>query len=280
MLVRSCRIAITRGLLLRRPPTACRVVRVQPLVPATAHCARFLHVLCRDGASAPSFAARMPPAFGSAVQRRSMFIQTQPTPNPSSLKFLPGCPVLDEESGHSSMDIPPGSEAAQRSGLARKLLALDGCVRVFFAHDFISVTKDDESDWEEMKPHVFATIMDFFASGEPVVSDMAVADANAITDDDNEIVALIKELLETRIRPSVQEDGGDILFQGFDEDSGLVYLQLAGSCAGCPSSSVTLKSGVENMLMHYIPEVEGVVQVEDEDTTMEQPRAMSWKTMD
>jgi Fe-S cluster biogenesis protein NfuA len=253
---------------------------VQPLVPATAHCARFLHVLSRDGASAPSFAARMPPAFGSAVQRRSMFIQTQPTPNPSSLKFLPGCPVLDEESGHSSMDIPPGSEAAQRSGLARKLLALDGCVRVFFAHDFISVTKDDASDWEEMKPHVFATIMDFFASGEPVVSDMAVADANAITDDDNEIVALIKELLETRIRPSVQEDGGDILFQGFDEDSGLVYLQLAGSCAGCPSSSVTLKSGVENMLMHYIPEVEGVVQVEDEDTTMEQPRAMSWKTMD
>ena len=216
------------------------------------------------------------------IQKRSMFIQTQPTPNPSSLKFLPGCPVLDEESGHTSMDITPGSEAAMSSGLARKLLALDGCVRVFFARDFISVTKDDESDWENMKPHVFATIMDFFASGEPIMSDTPIVDANAVTDDDNEVVALIKELLETRIRPSVQEDGGDILFHGFDEDSGLVYLQLAGSCAGCPSSSVTLKSGVENMLMHYIPEVEGVVQVDDEDTgtAKEQPRAMSWKTLD
>ena len=112
---------------------------------------------------------------------------------------------------------------------------------------------------------------------------MPTVDSNAVTDDDDEVVALIKELLETRIRPSVQEDGGDILFHGFDEDSGLVYLQLAGSCAGCPSSSVTLKSGVENMLMHYIPEVEGVVQVDDEDTVdvaKEQPRAMSWKTLD
>merc|ERR1712086_394907 len=135
------------------------------------------------------------------------------------------------------------------------------------------------------KPHVFGTIMDFFAEGIPAISAASDNESNAgndtmITDDDDEVVAMIKELLETRIRPAVQEDGGDIFYHGFNEDSGIVSLQLAGSCAGCPSSSVTLKSGVENILMHYIPEVEGVVQVEDEDTTMEQPRAMSWKTMD
>ena len=197
---------------------------------------------------------------------RNMFIQTQPTPNPDSLKFLPGCEVLGDEFGMVSMDFTAGSENSARSELARKLLAIKSVTRVFFAHDFISITKDDATPWEELKPHVFACIMDFFGTGKPIIeaaSEEGAIDPNAVTDDDDEIVVLIKELLETRIRPAVQEDGGDILFHRFEPDTGLVLLQLAGSCAGCPSSSVTLKSGVENMLMHYIPEVEGVVAVDE-----------------
>ena len=121
-------------------------------------------------------------------------------------------------------------------------------------------------EWEQMKPQIFATIMDFYADGQPAILEVSdLPQDTLILDSDDEVVAMIKELLETRIRPAVQEDGGDIFYHGFDEESGLVSLQLAGSCAGCPSSSVTLKNGVENMLMHYIPEVRGIMQLEDED---------------
>jgi len=195
-----------------------------------------------------------------------MFIQTQPTPNPESLKFLPGRAVLEDKWGQTSIDFTPDSDATRSSALARELLAIKGCNRVFFAREFISVTKEEGFEWDNIKPHVFAVIMDFFASGRPVISEGTAeppVDPNAVLEDDDEVVALIKELLEQRIRPAVQEDGGDILFHTFDTETGLVHLQLAGSCAGCPSSSVTLKSGVENMLMHYIPEVEGVVSVDE-----------------
>ena len=138
---------------------------------------------------------------------------------------------------------------------------------VFLGKDFITVTKSKGMVWQGLKPDVFSTIMDFYAEGLEAVragADVGASDT-AIHDDDDEVVALVKELLETRIRPAVQEDGGDIFYVRFDEDTGIVWLRLAGSCSGCPSSSVTLKNGVENMLMHYIPEVTGVQAVEEEE---------------
>lgn len=173
--------------------------------------------------------------------------------------------MLEPEHG-SSIDFALGSDV-RNSPLAKNLFEVDGCIRVFFGSEFISVTKSDEAEWDHMKPHIFATIMDFYAEGKPAIleaSELRGSDTT-ITDDDDEVVAMIKELLETRIRPAVQEDGGDIFYHGFNESSGIVSLQLAGSCAGCPSSSVTLKNGVENMLMHYIPEVKGILQLLDED---------------
>jgi len=135
---------------------------------------------------------------------------------------------------------------------------------VFFGADFVTVTKSEAFDWEMLKPEVFAKIMDFYASGEAVVKEEngeveEADDPNRILDTDSETVAMIKELLETRIKPAVAEDGGDIAFKKFDEQDGLVYVELRGACDGCPSSTVTLKSGIENMLMHYVPEVKGVV---------------------
>lgn len=142
-----------------------------------------------------------------------------------------------------------------------------GTIRVFFGSDFITVTKSDEISWDLLKPQVFAAIMDFYASGQPLILDSATAASmdTAIQEDDSEIVAMIKELLETRIRPAVQDDGGDIEYVGFDPETGVVKLRMQGACSGCPSSSVTLKSGIENMLMHYVPEVKSVEQELDED---------------
>ena len=202
-------------------------------------------------------------------QRRTLFISTENTPNPNGLKFVPaGKDVLPPEFG-SSMDFRTLAQA-QSSPLARKLFAKSGVKGVFYGSDFITVTKDDETPWETLKLDVFSVIMDFYAEGAPIMSEDAeeVEDNLLIKDDDSEIVAMIKELLETRIRPAVQEDGGDILYRGFDEGTGLVALQMAGSCADCPSSTVTLRHGVENMLMHYIPEVKGVHQIDptDEET--------------
>jgi Fe-S cluster biogenesis protein NfuA len=207
------------------------------------------------------------PAGAHAQTVRTMFIQTSSTPNPNGLKFIPGKDVLPADgSCGTALDFRTVAQA-QASPLARKLFSVEHVEGVFLAPDFITVTKAEDSYWDTVKLDVFAAIMDFYATGKPVVTPEGAdglsigQDSNAITDDDDEVVALVKELLETRIRPAVMEDGGDIFFVEFNEATGIVHLQLAGSCAGCPSSSVTLKNGVENMLMHYIPEVKGVAEV-------------------
>ncbi|XP_064455863.1 NFU1 iron-sulfur cluster scaffold homolog, mitochondrial-like [Ornithodoros turicata] len=189
-----------------------------------------------------------------------MFVQTQDTPNPNCLKFLPGVPVLEK----GTADFPTIS-AAKGSPLAKHLFRVEGVKAVFFGSDFITVTKDDdEREWKVLKPQIFATIMDFFSSGLPVISEGAepVAPDTQPQEGDSETVLMIKEILETRIRPTVQEDGGDIVYMGFDD--GVVKLKLQGSCTGCPSSTVTLKAGIQNMLQFYVPEVKSVEQVIDE----------------
>ncbi|DAZ92582.1 TPA: hypothetical protein N0F65_012812 [Lagenidium giganteum] len=230
------------------------------------HATRALHANAAASSSRGAAAllrARQP--FGSRFGAvRTMFIQTEATPNPQSLKFLPGKEVLDERFT-TGVDFTPGSDEVRRSSLAKKLFQIEGITRVFFGKDFISVTKHEDEDWDALRAEIFSTIMDFYASGEVIMSDEPIITDTTILPDDDEVVAMIKELLETRIRPSVQEDGGDIFYKGFNEETGIVQLQLAGSCAGCPSSSVTLKNGVENMLKHYIPEVRGIEEVEDEE---------------
>ncbi|XP_011102301.1 nifU-like protein 4, mitochondrial [Sesamum indicum] len=201
-------------------------------------------------------------------QRRSMFIQTQSTPNPASLMFYPGKPLMDT----GSADFP-NARAAMSSPLAKNLFGIDGITRVFFGTDFVTVTKSEDSSWDFLKPEIFAAIMDFYSSEQPLFLDSNTAASmdTAIHEDDSETVAMIKELLETRIRPAVQDDGGDIGFVRFDPDAGIVKLRMQGACSGCPSSSVTLKSGIENMLMHYVPEVKGVEQeldAEDGDAAL------------
>ncbi|XP_031109450.1 nifU-like protein 4, mitochondrial [Ipomoea triloba] len=200
-------------------------------------------------------------------QRRTMFIQTQSTPNPLSLMFYPGKPVMET----GSADFP-NARSAMNSPLAKALFGIDGITRVFFGSDFVTVTKSDDASWDLLKPEIFAAIMDFFSSGKPLFLDSNTAASmdTAIQEDDSETVAMIKELLETRIRPAVQDDGGDIEYRGFDAETGIVKLRMQGACSGCPSSSVTLKSGIENMLMHYVPEVKGVEQefYEDEDPSL------------
>jgi Fe-S cluster biogenesis protein NfuA len=175
-----------------------------------------------------------------------MFIQTEETPNPATLKFIPGRIVMPE----GTADFR-NSELAERSPLARALFALGNVDGVFLGSDFITVTKTGDSEWFTVKPAVLAAIMDHYTSGLPVIESEAPAAAPA--GEDSEIVVQIKEILETRVRPAVAEDGGDIVFDSFEE--GVVYLQMQGSCAGCPSSTATLKAGIENMLRYYIPEV-------------------------
>lgn len=197
------------------------------------------------------------------VCRRSLFIQTQSTPNPNSLKFIPGKPVLPAEGSSIQFD---SVRSSQRSPLARELFRIAGVERVFFSSDFISVTVADDADWSIVKPDVFSAVSDFYSSGNPILSDDLAVVPNADTlvhEDDDEVVATVKELIETRIRPAVQEDGGDVVFKGITE-KGIVQLEMQGSCRGCPSSAVTLKNGIENMLMHYVPEVSGVEEWKDE----------------
>ncbi|NWV26528.1 NFU1 protein, partial [Origma solitaria] len=194
---------------------------------------------------------------------RGMFIQTQDTPNPNSLKFIPGREVLESRTMEFSTPA-----AAYCSPLARQLFRIEGVKSVFFGPDFITVTKDSEDlDWNLLKPDIYATIMDFFASGLPVVTDEAPRTDTAASEEDDEVVLMIKELLDTRIRPTVQEDGGDVIYKGFED--GIVQLKLQGSCTSCPSSIITLKNGIQNMLQFYIPEVEGVEQVVDDDDDVE-----------
>lgn len=188
-----------------------------------------------------------------------MFIETEGTPNPATLKFLPGRSVA----GGSTADFP-SAELAAASPLAESLFALPGVARVFLGGDFITVTKSDEADWAGLRTQVLGAIMEHFVAGRPVLLvDEAAAEAAEPEDfapEDSGIVEQIKELLDTRVRPAVAGDGGDIIFRGFRE--GIVYLRMQGSCSGCPSSTATLKYGIENMLRHYVPEVVAVQPAE------------------
>ncbi|GAB0098749.1 NFU1 iron-sulfur cluster scaffold homolog, mitochondrial [Sergentomyia squamirostris] len=188
---------------------------------------------------------------------RGMFIQTQETPNPDSLKFLPGRDVLG---AGNTMDFPTMSTASG-SPLAKLLFRIEGVKSVFFGADFITISKAEEAEWGILKAELFAVIMDFFSSGLPILSGATPNSGTQINEDDSETVMMIKELLDTRIRPTVQEDGGDIIFMGYQD--GVVQLKMQGSCSSCPSSIVTLKNGVQNMLQFYIPEVVSVEQVSE-----------------
>ena len=179
-----------------------------------------------------------------------MFIQTQDTPNPATLKFIPGVPVMS--SGTADY---PAANSATNSPLARRLFQVDGVRGVFLGGDFVAVTKEESLDWFALKPSILAGIMEHYASGMPVVeADESAGEAS--DEDDDEVVKQIKQLLDTRVRPAVAMDGGDIVFRGFDD--GIVTLQMRGACQGCPSSTATLKMGIENMLRHYIPDVREV----------------------
>ncbi len=180
-----------------------------------------------------------------------MFIQTEATPNPATLKFLPGRPVL----GRGSIHYASAAEAVS-SPLAERLFAVPGVVGVFLGDDFVTVTKGSDEEWSILKSIVMAALMDHFLSGLPVLHDLDTAEQaedEDFAEEDAGIVQQIKELLDLRVRPAVAQDGGDIVFQGFDK--GVVYLKMRGSCAGCPSSTATLKMGIENMLKHYVPEI-------------------------
>jgi Fe-S cluster biogenesis protein NfuA len=178
-----------------------------------------------------------------------MFIQTESTPNPATLKFLPGQTVLDL----GTADFP-SAEAAAKSPLARRIFAAGGVTGVFFGTDFVTVTKAEDMDWQHIKPAILGAIMEHYQSGAAVIEGEQAASGHAEhTGEDGDIVRQIKELLDTRVRPAVAQDGGDITFHGFER--GVVYLHMQGACAGCPSSTLTLKMGIENLLRHYIPEV-------------------------
>ena len=183
-----------------------------------------------------------------------MFIETEGTPNPATLKYLPGRDVL----GAGSADFAT-VEAASRSPLASRLFALPGVTRVFLGGDFIAVTKAAEADWPALKPQVLGAIVEHFLSGQPALEGEAAATDEDVLPEDAEVVAQIKELLDTRVRPAVAGDGGDIVFRGYRD--GIVRLHMQGACSGCPSSTATLKHGIENMLRHYVPEVVAVEQV-------------------
>lgn len=182
-----------------------------------------------------------------------MFIQTEVTPNPATVKFLPGQTVLVK----GSADFQDPTDTA-RSPLAQRLFSLQGVKGVFLGQDFVSVSKADDTDWSMLKPMVLAALMEHFSTGQPVLLQI---EGDCVPDEeDDEIVVQIKELIETRVRPAVMMDGGDIVFDAFED--GIVYLRMMGACSGCPSSTATLKSGIENMLKHFVPEVVEVRPVE------------------
>ena len=176
-----------------------------------------------------------------------MFIQTEDTPNPNTLKFVPGLTIM--EKGTADFN---SADKAIKSNLASLIFKIDGITRVFFGNDFISVTKNDNLEWDVLKPSILTSIMDHFSSGKPIL-ESSIESSNEISDDDSETIKQIKQLIDQRVRPAVAMDGGDISFCSYEE--GIVTLQMKGACAGCPSSTATLKMGIENMLKHYIPEV-------------------------
>lgn len=178
-----------------------------------------------------------------------MFIQTEATPNPATLKFLPGTQVMGSAGTANFVD----TASAADSPLALRLFEIDGVDGVFLGSDFVTVTKGDAAGWDVVKPRVLAAVMDHFTQGHAVMTTAAATDSG---EGDSETVKQIKELIETRVRPAVAQDGGDIVFRSFED--GVVYLHMQGACAGCPSSTATLKNGIENMLRHYVPEVQEV----------------------
>ena len=177
-----------------------------------------------------------------------MFIQTQETPNPATLKFLPGQPVM-----HAGVWECKSTDEAMASPLAERLMGVHGVQGVFFGADFISVTKNDSEDWDMLKPRIMMQIMDHYMAGLALFHEAMAPEGAEQGAGDDEITSQIRELIETRVRPMVAQDGGDIVFERFEQ--GVVYLHMRGACSGCPSATVTLKSGIENMLRHYIPEV-------------------------
>ena len=192
-----------------------------------------------------------------------MFIQTEQTPNPATLKFLPGCEVMVSGSAEFNTE----DDAEKQSPLAHKLFLISGVCGVFLSQNFISVTKQDDVEWRDLKPSILDVVMEHFTTGQPVMFEEAGQDApkethgnHEISDLDSEIVKQIKELLDSHIRPAVARDGGDVLFHDYQD--GVVYVHMQGACAGCPSSTMTLKSGVQNLLQHFIPEIVDVRQVE------------------
>ena len=233
LLLQRCRILPLAG---RRRPLST-AARRQPAV-----------LRWHQRPQAPRHAALPTPFFAPA---RTMFIQTETTPNPSALKFVPGVPVLP--AGAQSIEYLDGRET-HSSPLARKLFAVDGVRSVFYGPDFITLTKAEDASWAHLKPEVFSLITEALNAGGSVVAQggTAMAYDTAPAEGDSEVVAMIKELLDTRIRPAIQEDGGDIEFRGFDEAKGDVRLKLRGACRTCDSSTVTLKNGIESMLMHYV----------------------------
>ena len=182
-----------------------------------------------------------------------MFIQTEETPNPATMKFLPGRDVMV-----GTLEVT-SAKAASQSPMAEELFKIEGVRGVFLGKDFITVTKDDHHNWAVMKPPILTAIMEHFTANRPVLAESSVEASPAAIDESNPIIAKIRDLLDHKIRPAVAQDGGDITFHSYED--GIVYLNLKGSCAGCPSSSMTLKAGVENMLRHYVPEVREVRQI-------------------
>ena len=182
-----------------------------------------------------------------------MFIQTEQTPNPQTLKFLPGKVVMDDGTAFFQ-----NIEETSNSPFAKRLFDVDGVEGVFFGSDFITITKSQSIDWQVMKPLILGSIMDHYNSGEETISKDKKNDNKSLKSDENDddIVKQIKELLDTRVRPAVAMDGGDIVYDSFKD--GIVYLHMQGACSGCPSSTATLKMGIENMLKHYVPEVQEV----------------------
>jgi len=189
-----------------------------------------------------------------------MFIQTEDTPNPATIKFLPGKDVTGK--GRPPLEIARGDDVA-KAPLAEMLFMIPDVARVFFGEDFVSVTKADSAQWKHLKPAVLGAIMDFFVAGGVPLTDQIAAELDEEHEYEGvtlEIVEQIKELIDLRVRPAVAQDGGDIVFKHFDDEDGTVFLEMRGACAGCPSSTLTLKSGIENLLKHYVPEVTRVEQ--------------------
>ena len=184
-----------------------------------------------------------------------MFIQTEPTPNPATMKFLPGEDVLP----NATANFTDAAAAAAGSPLAERLFAIDGVTGVFLGFDFISVSKTEPAEWQILKPSIRGVSMEHSVPGAPIMNEAAAtapAEAAEVSGENAEIIEQIKELLDTRVRPAVAQDGGDIIFHGYE--NGIVMLEMFGACAGCPSSTATLKHGIENMLRHYVPEVQEV----------------------